>query len=325
MAFEIEKVGPDELAEDIGAEEEQLFDDIELPDSEEDDEDQEAQEEEQGGEEQDVEGKEADSEGEQEKGNYQLPAYWSAEERAEFEALPEEAKSRFIALEQKREAFTTRKSQELSEKMRQAEALGPIAHLIQNDPNFRGYISQYGQQKMQAQSKDEEPLPEDPIEALQEQAVRRAKAEVLKELAPQLQQQQQQSQQQTMEMTIAQARSDPEFESVDVAMQERLMEIAQADFDRAQQIRQTLLSDPVAYQRAYAETKQHIAQTRRTASAKAPAATTRERKAPRLQGRGAPPESPKSPKQRYQSAKQRVDYGDFGSVGEMLSAAFGDI
>lgn len=253
-----------------------------------------------------------------------LPAYWSQEEKDTFSALPAEAQDKFLKLEKSREAFTTRKSQELSELQRKAESLGAVGTLLEQNPEFRQYVANFGRNPQQQEQPAEQPLPEDPIEALKEQAKREAKAEIMAELGPQFEQQRQVQGRQAMEMAISGARSDPDFQAIDVAMGDRIAEIARTDFARAQQIRQTLLSDPIAYQQAFSETKKHLSTTKKTE----PTKKTVTPHAPRLQGRGAEPQTPRSKKQRMEDAQNRLVASggrDGSAIGDILDTAWGEI
>ena len=257
-----------------------------------------------------------------------LPAYWSNEEKENFTGLDAGAQERFLKLEKSREAFTTRKSQELSEMQRRAESLGAVGTLLEQNPEFRQYVADFGRRQEQtAQEPAEQPLPDDPIEALREQASRDAEKRVMDKLGPQFEQQKQEQGQRAMQQAISSARSNPDFQSIDVAMGDRIAEIARVDFDKAQNIRATLLNDPMAYQQAFNETKNYL---QSQAPAKQPAATEKKvtTHAPRLQGRGAEPETPKSKKQRFDDARGRLlssGGNDASAVGDMLNAEWGDI
>lgn len=247
--------------------------------------------------------------------SYDVPKYWTVEERELFDSMPEDTRAAFLELDKKREAFTTRKSQELSEEMRKAQAVGGIADMLNNDPNFRAYVAQYGrQQAPQQEVKAEEP-PEDPIDRIKWEA----KQELLQELGPQIQQMQQnQAQMQgqaQMQQAVSIARQDPQFNEIDVAMNQRLSEIAASgNWQAANDLRSRLMSDPQFYLQSFNETKARMGQTTK----KAPSGKKVTVNKPKLQGKGQA-QVKGGQAQRFKQAMRQ------GDAVTMMNEAFGDI
>lgn len=306
MAYEIERdTEEQEVALEVEENEEPLFDEIEGFEDEEQDEESEAQEEEA-----------------PVKVEYALPAYWGTEDKEEFEQLPEEAKAKFLALEKKRDAFTTRKSQELSAEKRKAESLGAVAQMLESDPKFREYVTSYGKQQAPAK---EEGRPEDPIEAIKWEA----KQELLAELTPQLNELKQtnetRKQREQVETVLAPYKADEHFADVYQGMNGVVAEVlATKGKAAADAFYQRLDSDPEFFGQVFSGVKTQLLKNKVT-----PQGKKITEKAPVLQGKGSPPQAPQSRKQIFTKARERLVGADgkvnAESVGDMLSAVFGDI
>ena len=254
---------------------------------------------------------EADEEQEQ---SFDVPAYWTVEEKNTFDNLPEDAKSAFLALDKGREAFTTRKSQELSEQMRKVQAMGGIAEMMQSDPNFRNYISQYGQAPQQEQVQDEQP-PEDPIDRIKWEA----KQELMQEFAPQLQQmgqaQAQMRHQALVQQTLAQYQRDPQFNDAYAEMHKMVAEkMITEGKQAADQYYTQVDSDPAFFGQEFEKAKARIGSGKPAPTGKKVTAQK-----PKLQGKGSAAQTSGGSAKRFKNAMRS------GNAVDMMNAAWGDI
>ena len=262
---------------------------------------------------------------------YEYSKFWSDEEKAAFDNLPDEAKEAALLFDRQREAFTTRKSQELSDRMRKVESLEALGQALNADPNFREHVAAYGQQaQAEPQQQQEEQPPEDPFERLKWEAMKEAEAKIMEKLAPQLQQQQMNAQQlqhqQVINAEIAKLQADPDYAST----HQKVVDYIQNEFAglhgeaEAKKLWNRLDQDPRAYRNIYdkmkasdgGETKQPETIERKVTPQK-----------PVLAKRGAPPQSPQSKAQRIRKATESVVSNgkvNHTAVNDLMNLAFGD-
>lgn len=132
------------------------------------------------------------------------PVSWNESDRDEFEKLPRAVQEKIVAREKERDAYLTRKTQEIADKSRQVQSLEALGEALRRDPGLRDHLTAYQQQ---AAPKP----PDDPIERITWEAEQRAIAKVQEQFAPVLQQLQHK---QAIDATLTQVRQDPHHKEV---------------------------------------------------------------------------------------------------------------
>jgi hypothetical protein len=237
------------------------------------------------------------------------PSNWSELDKEEFEKLPRPVQEKIVAREKERDAYLTRKTQEIAEKSRSVQSLEVLGEALRNDPGLRAHLEAYKRQE----AAQPEP-PADPIERIAWEAEQRALAKVQEQLAPVMQQMQHK---QAIDATLAIVNRDPHKDAVYGEIGKMLEALPPT---LRQQTYQRLDSDPQFFSTTYDHYRQQV--TSRPAPAKeveAPAPTPVERKtkAPRLEAPGA--ETPQeSTKKRFKELTSRARGGDTTALGALF-------
>jgi hypothetical protein len=237
------------------------------------------------------------------------PSNWSELDKEEFEKLPRPVQEKIVAREKERDAYLTRKTQEIAEKSRSVQSLEVLGEALRNDPGLRAHLEAYQRQE----AAQPEP-PADPIERIAWEAEQRALAKVQEQLAPVMQQMQHK---QAIDATLAIVNRDPHKDAVYGEIGKMLEALPPA---LRQQTYQRLDSDPQFFSTTYDHYRQQV--TSRPAPAKeaeAPAPTPVERKtkAPRLEAPGAEPPK-ESSKKRFKELSSRARSGDLDALGALF-------
>ena len=239
------------------------------------------------------------------------PSNWSELDREEFSKLPRPVQEKIVAREKERDAYLTRKTQEIAEKSRSVQSLEVLGEALKNDPGLRAHLEAYKRQE----AAQPEP-PADPIERIAWEAEQRALAKVQEQLAPVMQQMQHK---QAIDATLAIVNRDPHKDAVYGEIGKMLEALPPT---LRQQTYQRLDSDPQFFSTTYDHYRQQVtskapAATNEPAATPAPTPVERKTKAPRLEAPGAEPPK-ESIKKRFKELSSRALDGDTAALGALF-------
>ena len=264
-----------------------------------------------------------------------LPAYWDEEAKKQFAELPPEAKSAALAWEKNREAFISRKSQELSRATEKAAGGAQIMQLMEHDPAFRvlGFNQQQQQQPNNKNQQGTEQPPEDPLEFIEW----KAKQAAMQELAPRLEQMQRQftasQQKQRIDTAKALIQRDEHYQAVHQAIAQEVKDVAERfGEDEARRLYARLDADPDFYMRRYQALRGDVVKaapkpdaagtvTASEVAGAMPKGRTVTERAPVLEGAGGSAQANEASARRKAARKRvRAFKGSLTDIGEL----FGD-
>ncbi|SME89396.1 hypothetical protein [Desulfovibrio gilichinskyi] len=207
------------------------------------------------------------------------------------------------------------KMQRLNNERLRLESVQPLANAWQNDPAFRQHVMEY--QRQQEQQKVQ-PLPEDPIEALKEEAVREAMARI------EAQQHEQVQARQATERTTQISRAMHAISADE--LRENVMAEMSKVAPAGSALRARLNNDPDLFFPTYMETRQRLANAPKGPAPQAPAVPAGGpngskvvRVAPILESGGseAPANGP-TKKERARALREKAAGGDLRSAGQLF-------
>ncbi|WP_319583943.1 hypothetical protein [uncultured Pseudodesulfovibrio sp.] len=263
-----------------------------------------------------------------------IPAYWDEEAKKQFAELPQDMQDIALAWEKNREAFISRKSQELSRATEKAAGGVQIMQMMERDPAFRAHVLGFGNQQQQEQQQQgiEQP-PEDPLEFIEW----KAKQAAMQELAPRIEQMQQQftasQQKQRVDTAKALIQRDEHYTTVHQAIAQEVKDVAERfGEDEARRLYARLDADPDFYMRRYNALREGIvkaaqkpdvpgAMTATEVAGAMPKGRTVTERAPVLEGAGGSAQANESTARRREARKRVKAYkGSLTDIGEL----FGD-
>lgn len=265
-----------------------------------------------------------------------LPAYWDEEAKKEFAELPPELQDTALAWEKGREAFVSRKSQELSRATEKAAGAAQIMQMMETNPSFRAHVVNFGQQQQQQPENNQqgtEQPPDDPLEYIKwatEQAV-------MQKLTPRIGEMEQQfsasQQKQRVDTAKAIIQRDEHHQTVHQAIAQEVKEVADKfGEDEARRLYTLLDTDPDFYMRRYNAIREDIVKATQkpegpdgkaasTAAADMPKGRTVTERAPILEGAGGSAQANEVTARRREARKRvRAYKGTLTDIGEL----FGD-
>jgi hypothetical protein len=141
------------------------------------------------------------------------PQFYSKEQKERFAKLPPEAQRDTVELVKAGEAFTTKKSQALSDAQKRIDAYGAWINMLETDPNYREHALYKYDRAQQGKPQVEAP-PEDPIERIKWET----EQQIMSKIAPVIQRNQQQAEimlyQQMIQETKQSHQRDPQYAEV---------------------------------------------------------------------------------------------------------------
>lgn len=236
------------------------------------------------------------------------PANWADADKEEFNRLPRAMQEKIATRERERDAYLTRKSQEIAEKSRSVQSLEALGEALRNDPGLKAHLAAY--QKQPAAE-----APSDPIDRIAWEAEQRAVAKVNEQLGPIIQQLQQHNR---VQETLSAVKQDEHHKEVYAEIEKLLKAMPPED---AKTTYQRLDTDPDYFARTYDYYRAQVVARPKVAPTPAtPAAPTpvdRKTKAPLLETPGA--EQPDtSKKKRFSDLKSRAYGGDTAALGALF-------
>jgi hypothetical protein len=264
-----------------------------------------------------------------------LPAYWDEETKRQFAELPPELHDKALAWEKGREAFVSRKSQELSRATEKAAGAAQIMQMMENNPSFRAHVVSFGQQQQQQENNQQgtEQPPEDPLEFIEW----KAKQAAMQELTPRLEKMQQQftasQQQQRRDTAKALIQRDEHYPAVHQAIAQEVKDVAERfGEEEARRLYSRLDSDPDFYMRRYQAIRDGVVKaaqkqeapgdkTATEVTGTVPKGRTVTERAPVLEGAGSSAQANEVTARRREARKRvRAYKGSLTDIGEL----FGD-
>ena len=236
------------------------------------------------------------------------PEFWAEAEKEEFSKLPRPVQEKILAREKERDAYLTRKTQEISEKSRQVQSLEALGEALRRDPALRDYLASYQGQKQEAPK-----APDDPIERIAWEAEQRALAKVQEQLGPVLQQFQHK---QAIDSTLAHVRQDPHHKEVYAEIGKWLQSMPP---QIGQDLYARLDTDPAFFSQTYDYYRQQVTNrpVPKVETPAAPQPVERKTKAPLLETPGGE-QPPESRKKRFSELKSRAYDGDTAALGALF-------
>jgi hypothetical protein len=233
------------------------------------------------------------------------PVSWNESDKEEFEKLPRTVQEKIVAREKERDAYLTRKTQEIADKSRQVQSLEALGEALRRDPGLRDHLTAYQQQ---AAPKP----PDDPIERITWEAEQRAIAKVQEQFAPVLQQLQHK---QAIDATLSQVRQDPHHKEVYDEIGKWLQTMPPSV---GKDLYSRLDSDPAFFSETYDHYRRMVtSKAPAKPEAVAPTPVERKTKAPLLEQPGG--EQPQeSRKKRFSELKSRASDGDTAALGALF-------
>jgi hypothetical protein len=234
------------------------------------------------------------------------PSNWSELDKEEFEKLPRPVQEKIVAREKERDAYLTRKTQEIAEKSRSVQSLEVLGEALKNDPNLRAHLAAYNKQQQEAQA------PADPIERIAWEAEQRALAKVQEQIAPVIQQMQHK---QSIDATLNVVRQDPHHKEVYEEIGQWLKAMPESI---GRDLYARLDSDPAFFSSTYDHFRSKVtSKPKAPVAPPAPTPVERTTKAPRLESPGA--ETPQeSTKKRFKELTSRARSGDLDALGALF-------
>lgn len=235
------------------------------------------------------------------------PSTWSESDKEDFEKLPRPLQEKIAARERERDAYLTRKTQEIAEKSRSVQSLEVLGEALRNDPGLKAHLANYKAQQQQAEA------PTDPIDRITWEAKQQALAEVQAQIAPVIQQIQHKQQ---IDATLSAVRQDPLHKDVYAEIGKMIESLPPG---LREQTYQRLDSDTAFFSQTYDHYRGLVSSKPAPKPAAPPAPTPVERttKAPRLESPGA--EQPQeSTKKRFKDLTSRARSGDLDALGSLF-------
>jgi hypothetical protein len=231
------------------------------------------------------------------------PSTWSESDKEDFAALPRTVQEKIVQREKERDAYLTRKTQEIAEKSRSVQSLEVLGEALRNDPGLKAHLAAYKQQQAQAEA------PTDPIERISWEAEQRAMAAV----QPLIQQMQHKQQ---IDATLNVVRQDPLHKEVYGEIGKMIESLPPG---LREQTYQRLDSDTQFFSQTYDHYRGLVSSKPAPKPATPPAPTPVERttKAPRLESPGAEPQQ-ESNKKRFKDLTSRARSGDLDALGSLF-------
>lgn len=237
------------------------------------------------------------------------PANWSDADKEEFKALPRAMQEKIVTREKERDAYLTKKTQEIADKSRSVQSLEVLGDALRNDPGFRDYLAAYKRQQAQQEA------PSDPIDRIAWEAEQRAVAKVNEQFLPIIQQMQHQSR---IQETLSAVKQDPLHKDVYAEIGKYLK--GMHPDDRAYAL-QRLDTDPDYFTERYSFFRERVTSRPKPepkVEKKTPQPVDRKTKAPLLEAPGA--EQPDvSRKKRFSDLKSSAMSGDTAALGELFN------
>jgi hypothetical protein len=235
------------------------------------------------------------------------PSTWSESDKEDFAALPRTVQEKIVQREKERDAYLTRKTQEIAEKSRSVQSLEVLGEALRNDPGLKAHLAAYKQQQAQAEA------PTDPIERISWEAEQRAMAKVQETLGPVIQQMQHKQQ---IDATLSAVRQDPLHKDVYAEIGKMIESLPPG---LREQTYQRLDSDTQFFSQTYDHYRGLVATkpAPKPATPAPPTPVERTTKAPRLESPGA--EAPQEgSKKRFKDLTTRARSGDTAALGALF-------
>lgn len=236
------------------------------------------------------------------------PANWADADKEEFSKLPRAMQEKIATRERERDAYLTRKSQEIAEKSRSVQSLEALGEALRGDPSLRAHLAAYQKQQAAVEA------PSDPIDRIAWEAEQRAVAKVQEQLGPIIQQLQNHNR---VQETLTAVKQDEHHKEVYAEIEKLLKAMPPED---AKLTYQRLDTDPDYFARTYDHYRAQVVARPKVAPTPAPTAPTpvdRKTKAPLLETPGA--EQPDtSKKKRFSDLKSRAYSGDTAALGALF-------
>jgi len=235
------------------------------------------------------------------------PSTWSETDKEEFAALPRTVQEKIVQREKERDAYLTRKTQEIAEKSRSVQSLEVLGEALRNDPGLKAHLAAYKAQS-EAQS-----APTDPIERISWEAEQRAMAKVQETLGPVIQQLQHKQQ---IDATLSAVRQDPLHKDVYAEIGKMIESLPPG---LREQTYQRLDSDTAFFSQTYDHYRGLVATkpAPKPATPAPPTPVERTTKAPRLESPGTEPQQ-ESNKKRFKDLTSRARSGDLDALGSLF-------
>lgn len=236
------------------------------------------------------------------------PANWSDADKEEFKALPRAMQEKIVTREKERDAYLTKKTQEIADKSRSVQSLEVLGEALRNDPGFRDYLAAYKRQQAQQEA------PSDPIDRIAWEAEQRAVAKVNEQFLPIIQQMQHQSR---IQETLSAVKQDEHYKEVYAEIGKMLQTLPPA---LAKETYQRLDTDPAFFSETYDHIRASVISRPKPepeVEKKTPQPVDRKTKAPLLEAPGA--EQPDvSRKKRFNDLKSSAMSGDTAALGALF-------
>ena len=236
------------------------------------------------------------------------PANWSDADKEWWDTLVPEAQEKILSRERERDAYLTKKTQELADKSRSVQSLEVLGEALRNDPGFRDYLAAYKRQQAQQEA------PSDPIDRIAWEAEQRAVAKVNEQFLPIIQQMQHQSR---IQETLSAVKQDEHYKEVYAEIGKMLQALPPA---LAKETFLRLDTDPAFFSETYDHIRASVISRPKPepkVEKKTPQPVDRKTKAPLLEAPGA--EQPDvSRKKRFNDLKSQALTGDVTALGALF-------
>ena len=236
------------------------------------------------------------------------PANWSDADKEWWDTLVPEAQEKILSRERERDAYLTKKTQELADKSRSVQSLEVLGEALRNDPGLRDYLAAYKRQQAQQEA------PSDPIDRIAWEAEQRAVAKVNEQFLPIIQQMQHQSR---IQETLSAVKQDEHYKEVYAEIGKMLQALPPA---LAKETFLRLDTDPAFFSETYDHIRASVISRPKPepkVEKKTPQPVDRKTKAPLLEAPGA--EQPDvSKKKRFNDLKSQALTGDVTALGALF-------
>ena len=236
------------------------------------------------------------------------PSSWPEADKEEFAKLPRAMQEKILTRERERDAYLTRKTQEIAEKSRSVQSLEVLGEALKADPGLRDYLAAYKRQEAPKP-------PDDPIDRIAWEAEQRALAKVQEQISPVLAQLQAH---QRVQETLSAVKADPHHKEVYEEIGKWLHTMPPHFRD---EMYQRLDRDTEFFSRTYdhirAQVLDRAKSVKTTQEQAAPQPVERKTKAPLLETPGGE-QPPESRKKRFSELKSRAYDGDTAALGALF-------
>ena len=238
----------------------------------------------------------------------QAPSSWPEADKEEFAKLPRAMQEKILTRERERDAYLTKKTQEIAEKSRSVQSLEVLGEALKADPGLRDYLAAYKRQ-------DAPKPPDDPIDRIAWEAEQRALAKVQEQISPVLAQLQAQ---QRVQETLSAVKADPHHKEVYEEIGKWLHTMPPHFRD---EMYQRLDRDTEFFSRTYDHIRAQVLDRAKSVKTPqepaAPQPVERKTKAPLLETPGGE-QPPESRKKRFSELKSRAYDGDTAALGALF-------